>query len=387
MPTFDVDAIDLAALRERQSAKYQYYPADVIPAWVAEMDFPLAAPIAGALHAAIDRSDTGYRSANGLADALAAFADRTWGWSIPIDRITPIPDVLTGVAQALLMLTQPGDGVVINPPVYAPFFSTIRDVVGRRIVEVPMARAADGSYDWDLSATEEAFARPDVTAFVMSNPHNPTGSVPSVETLAAIAALADAHGVAVISDEIHGPLVLPGAEHVPYLSVAPDDANAIILVSASKAWNLPGLKCAQLVATGHTRELVASRLPLEVTYGTGHLGAIAAVAAYQDGGAWLDDVVAIIDGNRRLLAELLALQVPEATYVPPQASYLAWIDLSACGLGDDPAAVLVERARVALSAGPTYGTGGAGFARLNIGTSPAILREIVDRIAGALASS
>jgi cystathionine beta-lyase len=387
VPTFDVDAIDLAALRERQSAKYQYYPADVIPAWVAEMDFPLAAPIAEALHAAIDRSDTGYRSANGLADALAAFADRTWGWSIPVDRITPIPDVLTGVAQALLMLTQPGDGVVINPPVYAPFFSTIRDVVGRRIVEVPMARAADGSYDWDLSATEEAFARPDVTAFVMSNPHNPTGSVPSVETLAAIAALADAHGVAVISDEIHGPLVLPGAEHVPYLSVAPDDANAIILVSASKAWNLPGLKCAQLVATGHTRELVASRLPLEVTYGTGHLGAIAAVAAYRDGGPWLDDVVAIIDGNRRLLAELLALQVPEATYVPPQASYLAWIDLSACGLGDDPAAVLVERARVALSAGPTYGTGGAGFARLNIGTSPAILREIVDRIAGALASS
>ena len=387
MPTFDVDAIDLAALRERQSAKYQYYPADVIPAWVAEMDFPLAAPIAEALHAAIDRSDTGYRSANGLADALAAFADRTWGWSIPVDRITPIPDVLTGVAQALLMLTQPGDGVVINPPVYAPFFSTIRDVVGRRIVEVPMARAADGSYDWDLSATEEAFARPDVTAFVMSNPHNPTGSVPSVETLAAIAALADAHGVAVISDEIHGPLVLPGAEHVPYLSVAPDDANAIILVSASKAWNLPGLKCAQLVATGHTRELVASRLPLEVTYGTGHLGAIAAVAAYRDGGPWLDDVVTIIDGNRRLLAELLVLQVPEATYVPPQASYLAWIDLSACGLGDDPAAVLVERARVALSAGPTYGTGGAGFARLNIGTSPAILREIVDRIAGALASS
>lgn len=248
-----------------------------------------------------------------------------------------------------------------------------------------MARAADGSYDWDLEATEAAFARPDVTAFVMSNPHNPTGSVPSVATLSAIAALAERHGVAVVSDEIHGPLVLPGAEHVPYLSVAPDDANAIILVSASKAWNLPGLKCAQLVATGRTRALVAARLPIEVTYATGHLGAIAAVAAYRDGGPWLDDVVAIIDGNRRLLADLLAAQVPAATYVPPQASYLAWIDLSAYGLGDDPAAVLLERARVALSAGPTYGTGGAGFARLNIGTSPAILREIVGRIAGALA--
>lgn len=377
---FDVDAIDLTELRQRQSAKYRYYDADVIPAWVAEMDFPLAPPIATALHAAIDRSDTGYRSATGLAEALAAFADTSWGWTIPVDRITPIPDVLTGVAQSLLMLTAPGDAVVINPPVYPPFYSTIRDVVGRCIVEVPMQRFEDGSYDWDLPAMETAFAQADVTAFVMSNPHNPTGSVPSAATLAAIAALADAHGVAVVSDEIHAPLVLPGAEHVPYMSVAPDDANAIILVSASKAWNLPGLKCAQLVATGRTRDLVASRLPLEVTYATGHLGAIAAVAAYRDGGPWLDEVIGIIDGNRRLLAGLLAEQVPGAVYVPPQASYLAWIDFTACGLGDDPAAVLVDRARVALSAGPTYGSGGTGFARLNLGTSPAIVREIVDRI-------
>jgi cysteine-S-conjugate beta-lyase len=384
VPTFDVDAISLADLRHRQSAKYQYYPADVIPAWVAEMDFPLAPPIAAALHAAIDRSDTGYRSATGLAEALADFSERTWGWTIPLERITPIPDVLTGVAQSLLMLTSPGDGVVINPPVYPPFYSTVRDVVGRRIVEVPMARAADGSYDWDLEAMAAAFARPDVTAFVMSNPHNPTGTVPTVETLAAIAALAQEHRVAVVSDEIHAPLVLPGAVHVPFMSVAPDDADAIILVSASKAWNLPGLKCAQLVSTGRTREVVAARLPLEVTYATGHLGAIAAVAAYRDGRAWLDDVVAIIDGNRALLAELVAERLPRAGYVPPQASYLAWLDFTGYGLGDDPAAALVERAKVALSPGPTYGSGGAGYARLNIGTSPAILREIVDRVGSAL---
>jgi cystathionine beta-lyase len=130
--------------------------------------------------------------------------------------------------------------------------------------------------------------------------------------------------------------------------------------------------------------MVADRLPLEVTYATGHLGAIAAVAAYREGGEWLDDVIAIVDGNRALLTELVAERLPRAGYVPPQASYLAWLDFSAYDLGDDPAAVLVERARVALSAGPTYGSGGAGFARLNIGTSPAILREIVDRIGSAL---
>lgn len=380
VPSFDVDAIDLAALRERQSVKYQYYDADVIPAWVAEMDFPLAAPIAEALHAAIDRSDTGYRSAVGLIDALVDFARDRWAWDIPHDRIMPVPDVLTGVAQAISILTEPGDGVVVTPPVYTPFFSTIRDVTRRTVVEAPLTRAEDGSYDWDLGALEQAFARVDVTAFLMSNPHNPTGNVPTPEVLAAIAALAAANDVTVISDEIHGPLALPGSDHVPFMSVAPDDADAVILVSASKAWNLPGLKCAQLVGTARTAPLIAERLPLEVTYGTGHLGVIAAVAAYRDGGPWLDDVVSIIDGNRTLLSELLSEHLPLARYVPPQASYLAWLDLRAYDLGDDPAAVIVEKGRVALSSGPSYGTGGAGFARLNLATSPRILREIVRRM-------
>ena len=335
--------IDLAALRQRQSAKYQYYDDDVIPAWVAEMDFPLAEPVAAALHAAIDRSDTGYRSAIGLAEALADFARDRWDWDIPHERITPVADVLTGAAWAIRLLTEPGDGVVVTPPVYTPFFSTIRDITQRTVVEAPMARAEDGSYDWDLAALEQAFARPDVSAFLMSNPHNPTGTVPTREVLGAIAGLAAAHGVTVISDEIHGPLVLPGSAHVPFMSVAPDDADAVILVSASKAWNLPGLKCGQLVGTARTAPIIAERLPMDVTYGTGHLGVIAAVAAYREGGPWLEDVVAIIDGNRRLLAELLAEHLPRAGYVPPQASYLAWLDLRAYDLGDDPAVALREQ--------------------------------------------
>jgi cystathionine beta-lyase len=384
VPAFDVDALDLTALRGRMSAKYQYYDADVIPAWVAEMDFPLAAPVADALHAAIDRSDAGYRSAVGLAPALADFAADRWGWQIPPERITPVADVLTGAGWAIRLMTEPGDGVVVTPPVYTPFYSTIRDITGRTVVEVPLVRAADGTYDWDLVALERAFARPDVTALLLSNPHNPTGTVPTPEVLAAIAALAAEHGVTVISDEIHGPLVLPGAEHVPFMSVAPDDADAVILVSASKGWNLPGLKCAQLVATARTAPVIAERLPMDVTYGTGQFGVIAAVAAYREGGPWLDDVIAILDGNRILLAELLAEQLPLARYVPPQASYLGWIDLRAYDLGDDPAAVILERGRVALSSGPSYGAGGAGFVRLNFATSPAILREIVGRIASVV---
>lgn len=247
-----------------------------------------------------------------------------------------------------------------------------------------MKRGADGRYDWDLDVMEAAFARPDVTAYLMSNPHNPTGTVASAETLSRIAELSARFDVAVISDEIHAPLVLPGAEHVPYLTVAGDDANAVALLSASKAWNIPGLKCSQLISTDLTAQTVMARIPMEVTYGSGHLGAIAAVAAYRDGGPWLADVVGIIDGNRRLLADVIADEMPRAWYRPPEASYLAWLDLSAYDLGDDPAAILVERAKVALSSGPIFGAAGAGFVRLNFATSPAILREVVSRVASVV---
>jgi len=374
---FDVDAIDLAQLRERQSAKYRQYPPDVIPAWVAEMDFPLAEPIAAALHAAIDRSDTGYRSTEGLAEATADFLEMSWQWSVPQDRIVAIPDVLTGVAESIAMLTEPGEGVVVNPPVYPPFFSTIRDIVGRSIVEVPMSEL-DGAYSLDLTGLADAFARPEVTAFLLCSPHNPTGTVPSQAELEEVARLAAEHDVAVIADEIHAPLTLPGARHVPYLTVAAPDARAICVIAASKAWNLAGLKCAQMIGTDETEGIIRRRLPLEVQYGTGHLGVIASVAAYRDGGPWLEQVLGILDANRMLLADLLAEHLPEAGYVPPEASYLAWIDLP--GWGDDPAVAILREARVALNRGPTFGPGGRGHVRLNLATSPAILTEIVGRL-------
>mgnify|MGYP001806096707 FL=1 len=380
MTSFDVDAITLEVLRRRTSAKWRFYEPDVIPAWVAEMDYPLAEPIAEALRRAIADSDTGYAWPAGLAEAFASYAGAAWGWNVAPDRVTTLPDVLTGVAQALLRLTAPGDGVVITPPVYHPFFSVVTDVVGRRVVEAPLARSADDAYVIDLDVLEQAFASPDVTAFLMSNPHNPTGGVATRDELRAVADLAARHDVAVISDEIHAPLVLRGAMHVPYLTVVDDDADAVALVSASKAWNLAGLKASQLVSTATTASTVTARIPMEVTFTTGHLGVIAAAAAYREGGPWLADVVRLLDAQRRLLADLLAAELPLARYRAPEASYLAWIDLSAYGLGDDPAAVILERGRVGLSPGTTFGTQGTGFVRLNFATSPAILREIVSRI-------
>jgi cystathionine beta-lyase len=382
--TFDVDAIDLAELRSRRSAKWREYPPDVLPSWVAEMDFPLAPPIAKALHNAIDRSDTGYRSLLGLAQALSLFADRSWGWAVDPANVLIVPDVVSGLVHAVNVLTEPGDGVVINPPVYHPFFMVIDDITQRTVVEVPMARADDGSYALDLGGLAAAFARPDVTAFILCSPHNPTGTVPTRAELEAVALLAERHGVAVISDEIHAPLTLPGAEHVPYLTVVPDSARAVTVISASKAWNIPGLKCAQIVTTPAVSAECARLLPLEMSFGTGHFGVIAQIAAYMEGGEWLDQVVGILAGNRQLVADLLAEQLPLAGYAQPEASYLAWLDLTAYGLGDDPSEVIRERARLALSPGPSFGRQGRGFARVNFATSPALVREIVDRLASVV---
>lgn len=375
---------DLDDLRQRRSAKWRAYGPDVLPAWIAEMDYPLAEPIARALHAAVDRSDTGYAWSADLPSAAAAFASRRWGWAFDPEPCVVVPDVLTAIAVCLRYGTRPGDAVVITPPVYPPFFSTTTDVADRAVVEAPLDHGDDGTYSYDLDALARAFARPDVTAFLLCHPHNPTGLVADREVLAAIAALAREHGVLVLSDEIHAPLTLPGTEHVPYLSVAGPDAHAIALVSASKAWNLAGLKASVIVPTASAAERITGHIPLEHVFSTGHLGVIAAEAAYRDGLPWLEEVRGLLDVQRALLGELLAEHLPRARYAPPAASYLAWVDLRAYGLGEDPAAILLERARLAVSAGPTFGREGAGFVRLNIATSPELLSEFVTRLASVV---
>jgi len=380
---FDVDAISIESLRQRRSIKWREYPPDVLPSFVAEMDFPLSSAVSTALHNAVDRSDTGYRSLDGLAEAFALYADRTWQWPVHPADVLAVPDVVSALAHAVSTLTEPGAGVVVNPPVYHPFFAVIA-TTERTLVEVPMARAADGSYSLDLDGLGQAFARPDVSAYLLCSPHNPTGAVPSLRELQVIAELAERHGVAVISDEIHAPLVLPGATHIPYLNVADAGSRAVTVTSASKAWNIPGLKCAQVISTPAVSSRMRRNLPMAMLFGVGNLGVIAQIAAYMDGGPWLRQVVDVLDRNRRQLAADLAARVPDVGYVPPQASYLAWLDLSAWNLGPDPAAVILERARLALNPGPVFGSQGRGFARLNFATSPAVLAGIVDRLASVV---
>jgi cystathionine beta-lyase len=367
--------VDHRGLSERGSAKWAAFPPDVLPAWVAEMDFPLAEPVKAALHAAIERDDTGYLGPDlaGVPEAFAAFAARRLGWDVDPEQVGVATDVMVGVEELLQVVTDPGAGVVITPPVYPPFFADIRHA-GREVVEAPLAGP-----DLDVGAIERAFEA-GAQALLLCNPHNPLGRVWSADELAAIADLAEEHDAWVISDEIHGPLVLEGS-YTPFVQLS---ERGFSLTSASKAFNLAGLKLGLIVTAGGAARDRVARMSLEAHWRAGYLGAVAAEAAFRDGDAWLDDVLDTLDGNRRLLAELLAERLPQVGYTRPQAGYLAWLDCRALGLGEDPAAAFLERGRVALSRGLDFGAQGAGFARLNVGTSPDLVEEAVARMAAAI---
>lgn len=376
------DAPSLEQLRQRESAKWRIYPPDVLPAWLAETDFPLAEPIQRALQAAVARHDAGYATRGDLGRAFAEWSGAHWGWAPDPDDTRLVVDVVTALSELLRICTAPGERVVIDPPVYAPFASVIQQL-GRVVAPVPLARTEAG-FGIDLPGVERAY-REGARVHILCSPHNPTGTVHARDTLNTIAELAQRHGVWVISDEIHAPMTLPGSEHVPFASVSPAAAaRGILLTSASKTWNLAGLKAALVIASGEPSRGVLRQLPLDLPYHAGLFGVIAGVAAFREGEAYRADLLRVLDRNRRWLAELLREQLPGVSYVPPQAGYLAWLDFSALGLSEDPARRLLERGRVALSPGPSFGAQGKGFARLNIGTTAGLLREAVQRMRKAL---
>jgi cystathionine beta-lyase len=373
----------LETLRKRTSQKWRIYPDDVLPAFVAEMDFDLAAPIVEAVAAALAAGDCGYGHKGELGEVFAAFAGKRLRWSPDPARVYAIPDVMTGMVEVLRAVTPEGSGVVINPPVYQPFFYRIRQA-GRQVVEAPLRRDDDGRYDLDLDALDRALATEGAAAYLLCSPHNPVGRVWSREQLTTVADLCQRHGAVLVVDEIHAPLGLSGAEHVPFLSLDhPQFERTVSFTSASKAWNIPGLKCGVAVAGSEPMCAVLDERWEALV--PGQVGVLGSVAAFADALPWLDALIAQLDENRRLLARLVSEQLPGVRYVPPEASFLAWLDCRALGMGDDPAATFLDRGRVALNAGPGFGAQGRGFARLNIGTSPDLIEEAVRRMAAALA--
>lgn len=376
-----VKALPLAELRERTSEKWREYPADVLPLFVAETDFPLAPAVTAALQRAVEIGDTGYMaSRTPLAAAFSDFASRRYGWEPDPARIRSTADVSMGIVEILRRVTQPGERVVVTPPVYPPFYDLVAEA-GAEVERVPL-RDTGTRWELDLDGIRAAF-EDGATAILLCNPHNPTGTVHGRDSLTALAELADEFGVAVVSDEIHAPLAQPGSGFTPFLAVS-DAAQRVgyALVSASKAFNLAGLKCALMVTADDETSAVVRGLPVEVEWRTGQFGLLAALAAFsEESDEWLDGLLRTLDENRLLLEDLLAAHLPGARYRIPDAGYLAWIDLTALEWGDNPARRILKDAKVALHFGPAFGAEGAGHVRLNFGTSPEILTEAIERIA------
>ena len=374
---YRLNDLDLDRLRQRRSVKWTRNGPQVLPAWVAEMDFPLAGPVKKALVEAIELDDTGYADpeASGLAEAFSAFSTRRMGFTPDPAGVVATSDVVGGITALLRALTSPGDGVMITPPVYRPFFAVIEEV-GCELIEAPMMKGRTLDLD-RIEAGFEAGAR----VLILCSPHNPAGTIPETAELEAIASMAARHEAWVLSDEIHAPLTLPGRTFSPYLGIS-DEARewGICLSSASKTFNLAGLSCA-VFSTGSERAAgVIEGLPFGAKH-PGHLGVIASEVAFTEGDEWLDQVINQLDHNRGLLADLLKEHLPEVGYHQPEAGYLAWLDCRLLDLGDDPSIPILEKGRVAVSPGPDFGAQGAGFCRLNIGTSPALIEEAVTGIA------
>ncbi|MEO6653985.1 MAG: aminotransferase class I/II-fold pyridoxal phosphate-dependent enzyme [Ilumatobacteraceae bacterium] len=378
---FGLRSLDIENLRARRGAKWG---ADPVPysAWVADMDFPVAPVIADALREIIDRNEFGYPNWGGpfaTSPAAKMFAPRMserYGWDPNPDRVFDMIDVIQGVRATVLHLSSPGDGVVLHLPSYFPFLGTI-DEMGRTLVPVTQR---DGAFDYDdLEARlEDAGA----TMWILCHPHNPLGHVFERPELERIAEIAQRHDLIVLSDEIHSDLTMPGSTHIPFESLGPDvSARTVTVTSASKAFNLAGLRWAVLHAGSERMSEAVRSLPGHYLGAPNVMAVTATVAAWTDADDWLDAVIGVVDENRHALTGLLAEHLPAVAYEPPDATYLAWLDCTSLDLGDDPSTTFRTRG-VALSSGPRFGMQGAGYTRINMATSPDVLAATVKAMAG-----
>lgn len=378
------DALTTADLDVSTSRKWSLHPG-TIGAWVAEMDFGTAPAVTEALHRSVDAGAFGYLSpatARGMAEATADWMEVEFGWNVDPGRVHHVSDVMAALGVAITEYSPAGSAVIVPTPAYMPFL-TYPPTLGRAVVEVP-GLVEGGRWRHDLDAIDRAFADGAGT-LVLCNPQNPTGTVLDRDELEAIAEVVERHGGRVFADEIHAPVRFGGRPHIPYASISEAAARHTITgTSASKAWNVPGLKAAQLIVSNDADQEHYARFGFAVQHGAATPGVIAATAAYREGREWLVDVVEYLDGNRRLLADLVAEHLPGAVFTAPDATYLAWIDCRGLGIAGSPAAFFREHAGVTLTDGALCGAGSEGFVRLVFAMPRPLLREAIAAMGAAV---
>jgi cystathionine beta-lyase len=374
------------SLRATGHLKWSIGGPDTLAASVAEMDFGVPPPVASALHRAIGDGLLGYlppQLEQETAAACAQWQRDEYGWDVAAQDVRLVPDVIRALHIAIAHFSRPGSPVIVPVPAYMPFL-TVPRLLGRKIITVPMTRA-DGRHCHDLDGLGRAF-RAGGHLLLLSSPQNPLGHVPERDELLGICRVVDSYGGRVFADEIHAPLTYPGHRHVPYASVSATAAgHAMTSTSASKAWNLAGLKCAQVILSDETDRERWNRLDRLMTDGVSTLGAVAGIAAYRHGRPWLESVLAQLDRNRLLLGELVRDWLPRVRFAPPEGTYLAWLDMRDTPLPPDGlAAFLAEHAGTTVVDGVDCGALGRGFIRLNFATAEPIVSDIAHRLAAAV---
>jgi cystathionine beta-lyase len=386
MSRSEFDGLTVADLRRRRGVKWTQYPPDVLPAWIADLDFAPAPPIRRVLDEMVAIGDLGYPVRPWLNPLPELFAERQaarFGWRPDPGRVRVMTDVLQALEAVVLHHGARGDGVVVQTPIYPPFLEAVR-CADRRLVENRLVR---GERRWEIDLEGFRRAARDARVFLLCNPHNPTGRVFERAELEAMAGVALEHDLLVVADEIHQDLLFPGHRHVPFASLDPEVARrTITFTSATKSFNIAGLCCAVAHFGPDAMLATLDAFPPHYLGRVSIAGIEATAAAWREGDPWLEDLVRYLDGNRARLASFLRARLPAIDHVPPEATFLAWLDCRGLELdgASSPQALFLERARVALSDGPDFGEAGRGFVRLNFATSRAILDEILERMAAAV---
>ncbi len=370
--------------RATDSVKWQHYGPDVLPLWVADMDFRSPEPVIEALHRRVAHGILGYGTEPpGLRDVVVERLARLYGWRVGPEALLFVPGVVAGFNWACRQLADPGDGVLVQTPVYPPML-TGHTHLGLSRQEMELTRGPEGRYTVNMEAFEAAL-RPETRLFMLCNPHNPVGRVFSRAELSDMAEACLRHVITIISDEIHCDLIFPGHRHQPIAAIDPSIAqHTVTLMAPSKTYNIAGLHSSVVIAENPALRARLERGLHELMGGVNILGLVAALAAYRDGQTWLDEALAYLTGNRDFLAQYVREQLPGLAMGVPEATYLAWLDCRQSQIPGDPFRFFLDEARVALNDGASFGQGGKGFVRLNFGCTRAVLSEALDRMREAL---